>query len=52
MNGANEQANVPSKKQYQAPSLRFYGDIRALTLTTGAIGQMDGGTVLGMMMTA
>lgn len=52
MNDANEQVKVPSKKRYQEPSLRVYGDIRALTLTAGAIATKDGGVVKGFMMTA
>jgi hypothetical protein len=52
MNDADEQVKVPSKKRYQEPSLRTYGDIRALTLTSGAMATKDGGAVVGMMMTA
>ena len=52
MNGANEQIKVPNKKRYQEPSLRTYGDIRALTMTTNAKATKDGGIVAGMMMTA
>jgi hypothetical protein len=52
MNHANERVKVASKKRYQEPSLRIFGDIRALTLTSGAMATMDGGVVLGMMMTA
>jgi hypothetical protein len=52
MNDPNEQVEVPSKKRYQEPSLRIYGDIRALTLTSGSMAMTDGGAVVGMMMTA
>ena len=52
MNDANEQVKVPSKKRYQEPSLRIFGDIRVLTLSTNAMAMGDGGAVVGMMMTA
>ena len=35
---------VATKKPYQQPGLRIYGNIEALTATVGAIATMDGGT--------
>ena len=34
---------IPSKKIYDAPKLRFYGNIRELTQSVGKNGTMDGG---------
>jgi hypothetical protein len=41
-----------NKKTYQQPALRVYGNIGSITATAGSAGNMDGGTVLGFMMTA
>jgi hypothetical protein len=39
----SERAKPSSKKTYQVPSLRVYGDIRVLTQAVGMMGHGDGG---------
>ena len=40
------------KKAYQTPKLEVYGDLGEITQTVGMMGNPDGGTVTGAMMTA
>jgi hypothetical protein len=40
-----------SKKPYQQPTLRTYGNIASITASAGSAGTKDGGTVTGFMMT-
>jgi len=38
----NSQDSKPAKKQYDSPQLVVYGDIRAITLSFGKSGALDG----------
>jgi hypothetical protein len=48
-----EESPVPIKKKktYGQPVLRVYGDVVSITASAGNRGAMDGGTVIGFMMT-
>jgi hypothetical protein len=45
-----ETAKPGSKKPYSKPALIVYGTVREVTLKAGNMGNKDGGTSLGAMM--
>jgi hypothetical protein len=48
---AKTDSNKPVKP-YSKPTLTIYGKVQELTQAVGNMGQMDGGAVVGRMMTA
>jgi hypothetical protein len=43
VDGVSSNAERPARKRYQPPTVRSYGSVRDLTLTTGAGANFDGG---------
>ncbi len=43
---------MPVRKPYRSPQLLIYGNLAELTRNKGNVGLMDGGPVIGQMMTS